>query len=137
MLFNQWYYFGDINPECGGVVFKKFEYGTIDAYYVGEFSPISFANFIHSMEFLKEDELNDFEAIQDSYYESEVCNNDLDSLYWMKAIDKEFTNQNDLSIIDKFVRYDYNVWRLIGEHIGLDKGEKILNTGDIVLYKGK
>lgn len=126
MLFNQVYYTGDVNPENGGLFYRKHANGSIDAWYVGEFTPISFATYLNNLAFKDEDSLTDQESIENAYYESDFYTDNEDSLYWMKAIDREYTNESNLDIIDKFVRYDYNIWQLIGKHIGLTKGQSII-----------
>ena len=48
LIINQLYYFGDVSPEHGGVICRKLENGSVEAFEVGEFSPINFCYFIFS-----------------------------------------------------------------------------------------
>lgn len=76
LIVNQLYYFGDVNPEHGGVFRDGCE-------------PV---------------------------------------FKFMKAIDWEFTNESNKDCIDKFVRYDYNVWNLIKRYIGVPLNTKIIGA---------
>ena len=46
LIVNKLYYFGDINPERGGVICRKLENGSIEAFKIAEYSPISFCNYM-------------------------------------------------------------------------------------------
>ena len=46
LIVNQLYYFGDVNPEHGGVICRKLENGSIEAFKIAEYSPINFCNYI-------------------------------------------------------------------------------------------
>lgn len=132
MLFNQVYYTGDVSPENGGIFYRKLENGTIEAWETGEYSPISYANYLCDVTFKREDELTDQEEIENAFFECDIERDfEYNPFYWMKAIDREYTNESNLGIIDKFVRYDYNIWQLIGKRIGLTKGQTIITYNGI------
>ena len=46
LIVNQLYYFGDVNPEHGGVICRKLENGSIEAWEIAEYSPINFCNYM-------------------------------------------------------------------------------------------
>lgn len=121
---NQYYYFGDVNPEYGGVVFTKLENGSIEAYEIGEYSPISFCNYICRL--VVNEDYETMEEIQDAFYNGDMVMERYTDFKFMKSIDWEYTNESNRDVIDKFVRYDYNVQNLIKRYIGLKLSEKII-----------
>lgn len=125
MKINQLYYFGDINPEYGGVICRKLKNGSVEAWEVGEYSAINFCNFIGWLDVEKE-----YEVLEDfltDYYEGKIFSAGCEPLFkFMKSTDWEYTNESNKDCIDKFVRCNYNVWNLIKEYIGVPKHTKIL-----------
>lgn len=121
---NQYYYFGDVNPEYGGVVFTKRENGSIEAYEIGEYSPISFCNYICRL--VVNEDYETMEQIQDAFYNGDMVIENYTDFKFMKSMDWEYTNESNRDAIDKFVRYDYNVQNLIKRYIGLKLSEKII-----------
>lgn len=121
---NKYYYFGDVNPEYGGVVFTKLENGSIEAYEIGEYSPISFCNYICRL--VVNEDYETIEQIQDAFYNGDMVMESYTDFKFMKSIDWEYTNESNRDVIDKFVRYDYNVQNLIKRYIGLKLSEKII-----------
>lgn len=124
------YYTGDVNPEYGGLVYWLESNGSIYAYEIAEYSPISFSNMIVPINLDVPDNAN-HEQIHNAFYEGEYSTDSYDAFYFMKAIDKEFTNESNLNIIDKFVRYDFNIWNLIKSQIGIKQSKSIFT------YNGK
>lgn len=123
----KYYYFGDINPEYGGVVCTKLENGSVEAWEIAEYSPINFCHFIGYL--YVEKEYNDLESLQDDYFNGEVFRDGYEPVFkFMKAIDWEFTNESNKDCIDRFVRYDYNVWNLIKRYIGVPLNTKIVGA---------
>lgn len=127
---NKFYYFGDVNPEHGGVVFCKLENGSIDAYEINEFNPISFCNFICRL--MVDEDYETMEQVEDAFYNGEMPMESYTDFKFMKSIDWEFTNENDKTMIDKFVRYDYNIWNLIKGYIGVPKHTKIYTYNGVM-----
>lgn len=127
LIVNQLYYFGDVNPEHGGVICRKLENGSIEAFEIGEYSPINFCHFIGYL--YVEKEYNDLESLQDDYFNDEVFRDGCEPVFkFMKAIDWEYTNESNKDCIDKFVRCDYNVWNLIKRYIGVPLNTKIIGA---------
>lgn len=116
---NKYFYFGDVNPECGGVVYTKLENGSIEAYEIGEYSPINYCYYVCCLVVNEDYETED--QLQEAYYNGGLVMESYSDFKYMKAIDKEFTNMSDFNVIDKFVRYDYNVWNLLRKYIGTTK----------------
>lgn len=123
LITNRLYYFGDVNPEYGGVICRKLENGSIEAFEIGEFNPISFCNFLCRL--IVNEDYETLEEIQDAFYEGDLPMESYTDFKFMKVIDKEFTNESNLDCIDKFVRYDYNVWNLIKKYISVPLSTKI------------
>ena len=120
---NKLYYFGDVNPECGGVICRKLDNGSIEAWEIIEYSPISFSNAIIPLYI--SDDYKTLDEIENDYYEHGFESDSYEGFYFMKATDRDYTNDINLNIIDKFVRYDFNVWSLIKQVIGVKKSTKI------------
>ena len=118
------YYTGDANPEYGGLIYWLESNGSVYAYEIAEFSPISFSNMIVSINLNVPDNAT-HEQIHEAYYEGDFESDSYDGFYFMKASDKDYTNASNLDIIDKFVRYDFNIWNLIKSQIGMSKGKVI------------
>lgn len=116
---NKYFYFGDVNPKCGGVVYTKLENGSIEAYEIGEFSPINHCYYICRL--IVNEDYETEEQLQDAYYNGDLVMESYSDFKFMKAIDWEYTNISDKSTIDKFVRYDYNVYNLLRAYIGTAK----------------
>lgn len=127
---NKFYYFGDVSPENGGVVFRKLENGSIDAYEINEFSPINFCNYICRL--VVDEDYETLEQVEDAFYNDEMPMESYTDFKFMKSIDWEFTNENDKTMIDKFVRYDYNIWNLIKRYIGVPKHTKIYTYNGVM-----
>ena len=123
---NKLYYFGDINPEHGGVVFRKTENGSIEAWEIAEYSPINFCNYICRL--IVNDDFETLEQVQEAFYNGEIVMESYSDLKFMKAIDWEYTNEQNKDCIDRFVRYDYNIWNLIKSYIGVSKNTKIIGA---------
>lgn len=123
---NKVHYFGDINPECGGCIVELSETGIAQAWIIGEFSPINFCNYIAEIEFA-DDSITDLNHIQDQFYNGDFAIISYSDFKFMKAIDKEYTNKSNLDLIDKFVRYDYNIYNLI---------RKVCNLGIAKIHTG-
>ena len=123
MITNRLYYFGDVNPEYGGVICRKLENGSVEAYEIGEFSPISFCNYLCCL--IVNEDYETLDEIQDAFYEGDLLMESYTDFKFMKSIDWEYTNESDKSLIDKFVRYDYNVWNVIKKYVGAPLSAKI------------
>lgn len=124
---NKLYYFGDVNPLCGGVLFRKCENDYIEAWYIGEFSPICHCHYICDIEF-NNDEMTTLEQVESAYYDYQYRMIDYSDFKFMKAIDKDCTNISDMDLIDCFVRYDFNVWNFIKRYIGVSQNTKIIGV---------
>lgn len=127
---NKFYYFGDINPECGGVVFRKLENGSIEAYEINEFTPISYCKFICCL--IVNEDYETLEEVQDAFYNGDLPMESYTDYKFMLANDWEYTNEDDKSCIDKFVRSNYNVWNLIKSYIGVPKHTKIYTYNGVM-----
>lgn len=123
---NKLYYFGDVNPEYGGVVCRKIENGSIEAWEIGEYSPINFCNYICRL--IVNDDFETLEQLQEAFCSGEIVMESYTDLKFMKVIDLEYTNEVNKDCIDKFVRYDYNIWNLIKSYIGVSKNTKIIGA---------
>ena len=123
MKVNKLYYFGDVNPEHGGVVCRKLDNGSIEAWEIIEYSPISFCNAIIPL--YVNDDYKTLDEIENAYYEQGFESDSYEGFFFMKATDREYTNESNLNVIDKFVRYDFNIWNLIRQVIGVKKSTKI------------
>ena len=124
MKINQLYYFGDINPECGGVIYRKLENGSIEAWEIAEYTPINFCNYMCRL--IVNEDYETHEEFQDAFYNGDIVMESYTDFKFMKSIDWEYTNESNKDCIDKFVRSNYNVWNLIKEYIGVPKHTKIL-----------
>lgn len=124
MKINQLYYFGDINPECGGVIYRKLENGSIEAWEIAEYTPINFCNYMCCL--IVNEDYETHEEIQDAFYNGDIVMESYTDFKFMKSVDWEYTNESNKDCIDKFVRSNYNVWNLIKEYIGVPKHTKIL-----------
>lgn len=124
MKINQLYYFGDINPEYGGVIYRKLENGSIEAWEIAEYTPINFCNYLCRL--IVNEDYETHEEIQDAFYNGDIVMESYTDFKFMKSIDWEYTNESNKDCIDKFVRSNYNVWNLIKEYIGVPKHTKIL-----------
>lgn len=120
---NKLYYFGDVNPEYGGVICRKLENGSVEAWEIGEFSPISFCNYLCRL--IVSEDYETLEEIQEAFYNGDLPMESYTDFKFMKAIDWEYTNETDKTQIGKFVRYDYNIWNLIKNYIGVKKSTPI------------
>lgn len=120
----KYYYFGDVNPEHGGIVFSKLENGSIEAYEVGEYSPINFCNFICRL--IVNEDHNTFDEVVDAFLEGGMYTESYTDFKFMKSIDWEYSNESNKDVIDKFVRYDFNISNLIKNYIGIPKHVKII-----------
>lgn len=127
---NRLYYTGDVNPEYGGMFYYLDSYGNLNTYAIIEFSPISFSNVIFPI-YLDIDDNATHDQIIDAYYESEYQSDINEGFYFMKAIDKEYTNESNLDIIDKFMRYDFNIWNVAKAYMGFKPSKGIYT------YNGK
>jgi hypothetical protein len=127
---NKFYYFGDVNPEHGGVVCRKLENGSIEAFEINEFTPISFCNFICRL--IVNEDYETLEQVEDAFYNGEMPAESYTDFKFMKSIDWEFTNERNKDCIDKFVRYDYNIWNLIKGYIGVPKYTKIYTFNGVM-----
>ena len=121
------YYTGDANPEYGGLIYWLESNGSIHAFEIAEYTPISFSNMIVSVNLNVPDNAT-HEQIHNAFYEGEYSTDSYDAFHFMKAIDKEYTNESNLDIIDKFVRYDFNIWNLIKSQIGIKQSKSIYTT---------
>lgn len=126
---NKYFYFGDINPECGGVIYTKLENGSIEAYEIGEFNPINFCNYLCRL--IVNEDYETHEELQNAFYNGEIVMESYTDFKFMKSIDWEYTNEVKKDCIDKFVRYDYNVWNVIKSYIGIKKTAKIFNCDGV------
>ena len=124
LVLNRVYYTGDVNPEHGGLIYWLGSNGSIYAYEIVEFSPISFSNMIAAISLNVPDNAT-HEQIQNAYYEGDYESDSYDGFYFMKVNDRDYTNASNLEIIDQFVRYDFNIWNLIKSQIGIRKGKAI------------
>lgn len=129
LLTNRLYYFGDVNPEYGGVVCRKLENGAIEAWGIGEFPPISYCTCMVRLEF-DADYIN-LDEVQDAYYNGEISVEAYSDFKFMKYGDWEYTNESNKNCIDQFVRSSYNVWNMLKRYIGVP-----LHT-PIYTYNGK
>ena len=120
---NKFYYFGDVNPEHGGVVCRKLENGSIEAFEINEFSPINFCNFVCRL--IVNEDYQTLDEVQDAFYNGEMPMESYADFKFMKSIDWEYTNESNKDTIDKFVRYDYNIWNLIKRYINVPLNTKI------------
>ena len=123
LIINQLYYFGDVNPEHGGVICRKLENGSIEAFKIAEYSPINFCNYMCHL--VVDEDYETLDEVMDAYYEGEIVESYTDFKF-MKSIDWEYTNENNKDCIDEFVRRDYNVWNLIKRYIGAPLNAKIV-----------
>lgn len=126
---NKLYYFGDVNPEYGGVICRKLENGSIEAWEINEFNPISFCNYLCRL--IVNEDYETLEEIQEAFYNGYLPMESYTDFKFMKSIDWEYTNESNKDVIDQFVRYDYNVWNLIKRYIGVKKSTPIYT------YNGK
>ena len=127
---NKFYYFGDVNPEHGGVVCRKLENGSIEAFEINEFSPINFCNFVCRL--IVNEDYKTLDQVEDAFYNGEMVAESYTDFKFMKSIDGEFTNESNKDCIDKFVRYDYNIWNLIKGYIGVPKYTKIYTFNGVM-----
>lgn len=126
LIVNQLYYFGDINPEHGGVVCRKLENGGIEAFEIGEFSPINFCFYVCRL--IVNEDYQTLDAVQGAFYNGEMPMESYTDFKFMKSIDWEYTNESNKDAIDKFVRYDYNIWNLIKRYINVPLSTKIIGA---------
>ena len=124
MKINQLYHFGDINPECGGVIYRKLENGSIEAWEIAEYTPINYCNYMCRL--IVNEDYETHEEIQDAFYNGDIVMESYTDFKFMKSVDWEYTNESNKDCIDKFVRSNYNVWNLIKAYIGVPKHTKIL-----------
>lgn len=129
LLTNRLYYFGDVNPEYGGVVCRKLENGSVEAFEIGEFSPISYCTFICRL--IVNEDYETLEEIQDAFYNGDMVMESYTDFKFMKYGDWEYTNESNKDCIDQFVRSNYNVWNMLKRYIGVP-----LHT-PIYTYNGK
>ena len=123
LIINQLYYFGDINPEYGGVICRKLENGSVEAFEIAEYSPINFCNYMCRL--LVSEDYETLDEVMDAFYEGDIVMESYTDFKFMKSIDWEYTNESNKDCIDKFVRCDYNVWNLIKRYIGVPLSTKI------------
>ena len=123
LITNRLYYFGDVNPEYGGVICRKLENGSVEAYEIRGFNPINFCSYMCRL--IVNEDYETLDEIQDAFYEGDLPMESYTDFKFMKSIDWEYTNESDKSLIDKFVRYDYNVWNVIKKYIGVPLSTKI------------
>lgn len=123
MEINQLYYFGDVNPECGGVVCRKLENGSIEAWEIAEYTPINYCYYVCRL--IVNEDYETLDEVMDAFYEGEIIMESYTDFKFMKSIDWEYTNESNKECIDKFVRYDYNVSNLIKKYIGVKQNVKI------------
>ena len=123
---NKFYYFGDVNPEHGGVVCRKLENGSIEAFEINEFSPINFCNFVCRL--IVNEDYKTLDQVEDAFYNGEMPMESYTDFKFMKSIDWEYTNESNKDTIDKFVRYDYNIWNLIKRYIDVPLNTKIIGA---------
>ena len=126
LIINQPYYFGDVNPEHGGVICRKLENGSVEAFEIGEYSAINFCNYICRL--VVNEDYETLDEVMDAFYEGNIVMESYTDFKFMKAINWEFTNASVKDCIDKFVRHDYNVWNLIKRHIGVPLNTKIVGA---------
>lgn len=126
LIVNQLYYFGDVNPENGGVICRKLENGSIEAFEISSFTPINFCYFICRL--VVSEDYETLDEVMDAFYEGNMPFESYTDLKFMKSIDWEYTNASYKDCIDKFVRYDYNVWNLIKRYIGVPLTTKIIGA---------
>ena len=126
LIVNQLYYFGDVNPEHGGVICRKLENGSIEAFKIAEYSPISFCNYMCRL--VVNEDYETLDEFMDAFYEGDTVIESYTDFKFMKSIDWEYTNESNKDRIDKFVRYDYNVWNLIKRYIGVPLNTKIVGA---------
>ena len=70
MKINQLYYFGDINPEYGGVIYRKLENGSIEAWEIAEYTPINFCNYMCRL--IVNEDYETHEEFQDAFYNGDI-----------------------------------------------------------------
>ena len=126
LIINQLYYFGDVNPEHGGVICRKLENGSVEAFEIAEYSPINFCNYMCRL--VVDEDYETLDEVMDAFYEGEIVMESYTDFKFMKSIDWEYTNESNKDCIDKFVRYDYNVWNLIKRYIGVPLNTKIVGA---------
>ena len=126
LIVNQLYYFGDVNPEHGGVICRKLENGSIEAFEIAEYSPINFCNYMCRL--LVNEDYETLDEVMDAFYGGEIVMENYTDFKFMKSIYWEFTNASIKDSIDKFVRCVYNVWNLIKRYIGVPLNTKIVGA---------
>ena len=123
MKINQLYYFGDVSPEHGGVICRKLENGSIEAWEIAEYTPINYCYYMCSL--IVNEDYETLDEVMDAFYNGDLIMESYADFKFMKAIDWEYANESNKDCIDMFVRYDYNVSNLIKKHIGVKKSVKI------------
>ena len=126
LIINQLYYFGDINPEHGGVICRKLENGSIEAFEISEYSPINFCNYMCRL--VVNEDYETLDEVMDAFYEGEIAMESYTDFKFMRSIDWEYTNESNKDCIDKFVRYDYNIWSLVKRYIGVPLNTKVIGA---------
>lgn len=120
----KYYYFGDVNPEYGGVICTKLENGSIEAFEIAEYTPINFCNYMCRL--VVNEDYETLDEVMDAFYEGELVMESYTDFKFMKSIDWEYTNESNKDVIDQFLRYDYNISNLIKKYIGISKRVKIV-----------
>ena len=126
LIVNQFFYFGDANPERGGVICRKLENGSVEAFQIAEYSPINFCYYVCRL--VVNEDYDTLDEVKDAFYEGDIVMESYTDFKFMKSIDWEYTNESNKDCIDKFVRYDYNVWNLIKRYIGVPLNTKIVGV---------
>ena len=122
----KYYYFGDVNPEHGGVICTKLENDSIEAWEIAEYTPINFCNYMCRL--IVNEEYKTLDEVMNAFYEGEIVMESYTDFKFMKSVDWEYTNESNKDAIDKFVRYDYNVWNLIKRYICVPLNTKIIGA---------
>lgn len=122
----KYYYFGDVNPEYGGVICTKLENGSVEAWEIAEYTPINFCNYICRL--IVNEDYETLDGVMNAFYEGDIVMESYTDFKFMKSIDWEYTNESNKDCVDKFVRCDYNVWNLIKRYIGIPLSTKIIGA---------
>ena len=120
----KYYYFGDVNPEHGGVICTKLENGSVEAWEIAEYAPISFCNYMCRL--IVNEDYETLDEVMDAFYEGEIVMESYTDFKFMKSIDWEYTNESNKDAVDQFLRYDYNISNLIKKYTGISKHVKII-----------
>ena len=123
MKINQLYYFGDANPEHGGVICRKLENGSVEAWEIAEYAPINYCYYMCRL--IVNEDYETLDEVMYAFYNGDLTMESYSDFKFMKAIDWEYTNESNKDCIDMFVRYDYNVSNLIKKRIGVKQSVKI------------